>query len=297
MTKYSWPISSEMVRNTYSPEAVQVIEDYCVLCFILGNDFLPHAATLQLKKNGYEKLLWCGSHAFKSYERLILENGELNMQFVTSVFQQLSSSEDEQLWKNNEEYLKKRAYDNHNDPFDSYPLKNKSPLATEIYNNKPNKWRTFYYKHLFHTRLHDTSVITESCTLYVQGILWTYRYYKRMMKDPSWYYPFAYPPTFQDLANFTASITQEDEKALWTEFVQLPHQGFVHPHVQLLCIMPRESAICLPQQVRKIITDDTHPCSYMFPSLYPIETYMKYHLWECTPVLPFLDVRKIETMV
>jgi 5'-3' exoribonuclease 1 len=293
-TKYNWPIPADTMKDMYSDSANRYIEDYCVLCFILGNDFLPHAVTLQLRKNGYDKLLWCATHAYKSHDHFVLDNHSLNISFLSDVFQQLSSTEDEDLWKYNEEYLKKRAYDNASDPYDNYPLKHKSSLVHDIFNNKMNKWRSYYYKALFHTKLHDTSVVLSSCKLYVQGLLWTYRYYKRLPKQSMWYYPYAYPPTFQDLANYTGSITKDEEQGLWSQFTDPPHAGFVHPHVQLLCIMPPESAKSLPSQVRQILLDPSHPCAYMFPKSYPIETYMKYHLWECTPVLPYIDVKTIQ---
>lgn len=295
-TKYKWSITTDMVKNPYREDTNKFIDDYATICFLLGNDFLPHSVSLQLRKNGYERLLVCGSHAYEKHGHLITDDASLNMSYISYVFGELSATEDDDVWKYNEEYMKKHPYENEKDPYDTYPLKNKSKLTYEIYNNKPHKWRSLYYKYLFNTRLHDTSVIATSCTLYVQGLLWTYRYYKRMQKDPLWYYPYGYPPTFRDLANYTSSMTAADLEQLWSKFIKPPHMGFVHPYVQLLCIMPIESANILPVPVREAMTKNK-ACAHMFPIKYDVETYMKYHLWECVPTLPFLDIDCFEQCI
>lgn len=289
---YSWRITDDMLDDTYSPSACNMIEAYVVLCSILGNDFLPHPPTLPLKKNGYEQLLLAAKDAWGKYDHLILPNGNLNMRFVADVLMSLSRNEDEQLWKCNEEYMKRKPFENKEDPLDTYPLVHKDHLCNVIYCNTPSKWRTFYYKHLFNTRLHDMSVITTSCSLFTQGLLWVYRYYKRLPKDATWYYPYNYSPTLRDLANYVAGLSATEEQKLFQKF-DIPHsKGFLHPYVQLLCIMPLQSKDILPKKVQHVMTNE---CAFLFPIDYHIQTYLKTHLWECTPVLPFLDIPSLES--
>jgi 5'-3' exonuclease len=291
---YEWPITLGMLDNPYDEGACNVLDTYVTLCSILGNDFLPHPVTLSLKKGGYEKLLQAARGAWERHEVFILPDGKINFQFLADVLVTLAKSEDNDLWKLNEEYLKKRAYENQDDPLDCYPLKNKDPLCKVIYENQPNKWRTFYYKHLFHTRMHDTTVIASACRLFTTGVLWVYRYYKRNPKDHAWYYPFSYAPSLRDLANYVSGLTPTEEDSIYSSFTTPPSKGFVHPHVQLLCIMPSESKNILPKQVQRVMQDDNKGCTYMFPNDYDIQTYMKIHLWECTPVLPVLDISGLE---
>jgi 5'-3' exonuclease len=116
-----------------------------------------------------------------------------------------------------------------------------------------------------------------------------------MAKDPEWYYPFNYAPSLRDLANF---MTGGVDTATFTENFTVPaSRGFVSPSVQLLCIMPRDSAPVLPRKIATIMTDTCGPCAHMFPIDFNIQTYMKMHLWECTPILPTLDVALFDNIV
>jgi 5'-3' exonuclease len=215
----------------------------------------------------------------------------VNYAFLAEVLKDLAASEDAKFWKCNEDWLKRKPFVNDEDPLDAYPLQHKDRLCHVIYTNNPTRWRSYYYKHLFHSRLHDSTIVVTACKLFVQGITWVYRYYKRLPKDPEWYYPYNYAPSLRDLANFTMGLSVEEGRRLTERFVMPPGpSGFVHPHVQLLCIMPLASAGVLPRKVKDIMTTETIGCTHMFPTGFMIQTYMKMHLWECTPVLPMLDI-------
>lgn len=151
-------------------------------------------------------------------------------------------------------------------------------------------WRSLYYKRLFHTRMHDSSVVLDACEQYMTGMEWTYRYYKRLARDSTWYYPYAYAPTMSDLANHMATA-RGSHRALvdhWKEHYKVP--TFLPDYIQLLCILPPESCPLLPKQLRGVMTDPAHGCTHMYPRKYPILTFLKTRLWECTPVLPPLDI-------
>ena len=287
-THFNWPVTADDLADAYSTHAREIIETYVTVCSILGNDFLPHPVTLPLKAHGYNALLTAARHAWDKHGALIADGGQLCLPFLTEVFKQLADTEDTDLWKLNEDYLKRRPFEREDDPMDCYPLKHKDPLVASIYEGNPNKWRQLYYKHLFHTRMHDTTVIATACRLFTQGITWVYRYYKRLPKDAEWYYPYNYAPSLRDMANFMMSLTPPEVAHLTARFTTPPGKGFVHPWVQLLCIMPRASSSILPKKVAAIMNDPS--CAHMFPTDFGIQTYMKMHLWECTPVLPMLDV-------
>jgi 5'-3' exonuclease len=67
--------------------------------------------------------------------------------------------------------------------------------------------------------------------------------------------------------------------------------------VQLLSILPPESVELLPRSAQKFMTDPSYGCMHLFPQSYQIQTYLKVHLWECTPVLPPLDVDLLEKLI
>lgn len=287
--RFTWPVPPDALTDVYSHEAKKIIETYVTVCSILGNDFLPHPVTLSLKQDGYDKLLVAAKRA---WERSPNATG-YDVGFLADIFKELAATEDADLWKCNENWLKRKPFVNEEDPLDSYPLQHKDRLCHTIFTKNPVKWRSHYYKDLFHSRLHDSSVVVNACKLFLQGITWVYRYYKRLSKDPEWYYPYNYAPSLRDMANFTMGLTPEESRKLMDSVTNGPASAalqFVHPHVQLLCIMPLASAPVLPRKVREVMQDPGLGCTHMFPTGFALQTYMKTHLWECTPILPMLDI-------
>lgn len=285
-TKHGWPDCAA------GGDASLIIESYIVLCFLLGNDFLPHVPTLHLQKGGLARILEEAGALWRAYGHGPVMAGTgggpvLSWAFLAGLLQKLAEDEDDVIWKINAEYLKKRPFPT-TDPTESYPLVHKDPLAQEIYDlPQPSRWRVVYYQRLFSTRRNDTSVIATACNQFLQGMEWTFRYYRRVAKDPWWSYPYEFSPSLRDLANY-AALFQAAPAAV--PAAGATTGGFVEPHLQLLCILPPESAHLLPTRLRRVMTDPALGCAHMFPTKYPIRTFWKTRLWECAPVLPPLDL-------
>ena len=305
---FRWNVDAAARADAYSPSACAVIRDYVALCFLLGNDFLPHPATLSLKHGGHDRLLHAARSATEATGLTMTGTAPggaaiVNGHYVAHVLRELARDEDALLAEYTGKYLKRTPRPPPGAgsgarlaPSEFYPLRpeHKDPCARALGDGggalKP-AWQSVYYQHLFHTRMHDTRTMTTACQLFAQGVQWTLSYYKRQPKDALWYYPFGFAPTFRDLANYVAS--RPDTLAPPAAGVgpgSATATGFVDAMVQLLCIMPPESADILPQHVRTLMTVPAHGCTHLFPRGYPIQTFLKTHLWECHPVLPALDI-------
>lgn len=292
--EFQWTISEEAFKDPYGKDAMEIIETYVVLCFILGNDFLPHGPTLSLKSKGYERLLRAAKSAMELWPSgcVILDEKRVFLPFISHVLQTVAKDENDYLWKANEDYLKRKP-SVHADKADAYPLQpeHKHPLASVIYHSgHPTKWRAHYYKHLFFTRMHDTRIIAQACKEYITGICWTYAYYKKLSKPSDWYYPYGYPPTLLDIANYLQGTMHEwDETQMdWKRKYKQPK--YLEPAVQLMCILPKESLHLIPMKYQKMIEEHKYGLMFMFPVEYPIQTYLHTHLWECAPILPLMDI-------
>lgn len=290
--QYHWHVPDEAMSDPFSSEANALLEAYLVLCFLMGNDFLPHLCTVQLKKHGLDRVLRAAKETwdFLGTGPVSIQHKRLCTAFFVHLFQRLSEREDEDMWKLNQEYMRKKPFADAKDPFDGYPLEaaHKDPLAAAIFHAGGAKWRALYYKHLLHARIQDSHTMLDACRQFVFGMQWTYLYYKRLPKPAQWFYPYGYGPTLRDLANYlqsTPSVWEDirDDKD-WTT------TGFVHPYVQLLCIMPPESAAILPSCLQPFFKDPAYGCAHLFPTAYQVQTYAKSHLWECHPVLPSIDI-------
>lgn len=270
-TKYNWNISNNALENIYADEACAVIENYVVLCFLLGNDFIPNIMSLSLKKDGYSRILY----AAKDIDGSILKNKEINFEYLKELFRILGKDESNIIFKLNEEYIKRQ-----------HTLIAKSEIAT-LMNSTPSKWRSIYYKQLFKSNINDTPIISDSCRLYIEGIQWIYQYYKQFNKNDYWHYPFGYSPTLFDLGNYLQGNTIE----------QIYKTSEISSDIQLLIILPLKSIDVLPEKLKKFMTDPRFGISHLYPVEYHIETYLKKYLWECIPFLPSIDIELIEKCI
>ena len=260
-----------------------LIETYCTACSILGNDFIPHLLTIELKNNGIDTLLSATKRAIKTCG-LLVAGGVINHNCLINIFKDLANSEDEDIHAICERYIKKRPPDNKNTPSDYYGLKNKDPLIHSIYNS-PNKWRQEYYRIIFDNNISiDSTVMFNACNNYIKGIYWVYSYYKGMNIDCEWYYPYNYPPTIKDILNH--SIANEVP-------VLNNDNDFVPSYIQLLIVLPKYSVKLLSKKHQRYMMDIYSGLFHMYPVKYNIQTFLKTQLWECSPILPLINLNYI----
>jgi 5'-3' exonuclease len=269
------------ITDIYSNEATDVIESYCVMCSVLGNDFIPHLLTLNLKSNGLEKLISCTGTTYKT-QGLLVNDSTINYMALSDILQQLAKNEDRELFEETERYLKKTSQSHI--PSEYYAIKNKDPIAETIYKNI-SKWHQTYYKTFFHTNITiDSSVISNVCECFITGIYWTYAYYKKKHFDNTWYYPYEYPPSVKDIANYTLG---NDAPIMKDNTVQLT------TNMQLMIVLPIDSKHLLDEKYQKMMEDQTLGLYHLYPRSYKIHTYLKIHLWECTPILPIININYV----
>ncbi len=263
-----------------------LIESYCVMCSLLGNDFIPHLLTLSLKnkEDSLNKLIQYTGMAYKTFGFLIDASTQtINALALSDILQNIAKTEDQDIFQETKRYIKHTAH-NSNTASDHYAIKNKDNIATQIYTN--SKWRPIYYKHLFDTNiLIDSSVINSACANYIKGIYWTYAYYKRKDIDSHWYYPYTYPPSVKDIANYILGNTEQT-------IASVPNS--LDANIQLLIVLPIESKHLLPPEHQVYMEDVSKGLLHLYPKKYRIHTYLKTHLWECAPVLPIINIDYIK---
>jgi len=259
----------------------ELVETYCVMCSLMGNDFIPHLLTLNFKSNGYDKLISYTGNAIKN-NGLLITNNTINYNTLIDIFQQIYQNEDIEFHREVEKYMK-FVCNQETKPSEFYGIKNKTKLIEEIYCNN-QKWRSIYYKEFFQTNiLNDTSVVQQACYQYVYGIYWTYNYYKKQNIDNVWYYPYQYPPSVKDIYNFIVGNKSPEVKNIDPKITS---------DIQLQIVLPIESHNLLKEQNMR--HNSPNSCLYhLYPKKYKIHTFMKKHLWECEPVLPTINLNFI----
>lgn len=284
--KNKWSISNDInTSDIYSSYSNDIIESYCVMCSLLGNDFIPHPVTLTLKTDGLNKLISATGNVYVLHG-LLVSNGEINYMALSEILQIISKNENRDIFEITEKYIKCNINSKINTcNSDYYGIKNKDAIASEIYENISN-WKHTYYKHLFYTNISiNSKLISMACQSYINGIYWTYVYYKKKNNfDNSWYYPYNYAPTLKDLANYTIG----NEAPIFKK-----NDIDISPYIQLIIVLPKESKNLMENKYRNMIDDKNSGIYHLYPNSFKINTFAKTHLWECQPVLPNINLEYI----
>jgi 5'-3' exonuclease len=275
-------IISELEPKWHIENTTDLIESYCVMCSILGNDFIPHILNLNIKSGGLDKLINITEIAIRANGSLV-EDNKINQNTLTEIFNLIAENEDIEIIDLVNKEIEKKPRD-FTLKSQEYAIKNKDSVLFDMYNNS-KKWRYYYYKKLFDININsDSAYISNASNNYIKGIYWTYNYYKKFDLDYNWYYPYNYPPTVKDISNYLKVNIIQPIKLNGT---------YLQPKIQLLLILPIDSINLIDKSMQKYMTDISFGLKYLYPIEYKIQTLFKNHLWECCPILPMINIDKI----
>jgi 5'-3' exoribonuclease 2 len=258
------------------------------MCSILGNDFIPHIPTLNMKNDGLNSLIDFTTIAINEFGSLV-SNNKINKNTISQIFNLISTNEDTQIIIEVAKFIERKPT-NMTTISSDYGLKNKDKLTHDIYNNS-KRWRYYYYKELFDINInYDSSLISSIVENFIKGIYWTYNYYKKFDLDYEWFYPYNYPPTSKDISNY---LKVKDH------IPDIKSNGnFLLSKYQLLLILPIQSNHLLDfdENLKLLTTDNKKGLTYLFPKEFKIQTFLKTHLHECYPILPMINISKIKNI-
>jgi 5'-3' exonuclease len=225
----------------------QRIHDYVFMCFLLGNDFLPHFPALNIRTNGISVLLETYVEYLGKYpHRFFIDDGKIQWQHFASFIRQLAKNEhvyilneyrlrdkhDQRVWKT--DTVQDKANATLNIPI-IYRGEEKYICPTE------KNWEERYYKALFHSERNPKSV----CINYMEGLEWVFKYYSGDCPDWRWTYEYNYPPLLVDLQHYIPDCD--------TTFILKARSAF-SPNVQLAYVLPFAQFELLPEKTRQFLT-------------------------------------------
>ena len=252
---------------------------------MLGNDFLPHFPSINIRTGGIFKLLNAYKNVMGSDERLT--NGEkIYWKNVRKIIKHLSDLEERHIIEELKKRDNIRIQYNISTPEDAVKNFESLPLQNRILENQLNPtipgWKYRYYTLLFHIEP-DEPRLKQICMNYLEGLEWTMKYYTTNCFDWKWKYKYHYPPLLCDLIKYTPYFE--------TELIPYSTPSPVSDIVQLCYVLPKKYLSFLPKEVyEEIMLNHTdlyvEKCQFVW-------AFCKY-FWECHAELPHININTLE---
>lgn len=261
--------------------------DYIFLCFFLGNDFLPHFPSLNIRTTGIDRLLDVYKKVLSATKSNLIKNDKIKWNILRKIILELSKNEEQLLI---EEYklrdkqsnsVKKRKLEK-DEKLQSIPLLDRS--VEEYINPYENGWRERYYQKLFNINIDDDRC-KQICINYLEGLEWTFKYYREECKDWKWTYKYNYPPLLCDLVRYMPSFD--------TEFITEVNDS-VEPLTQLSYVLPKSSLYLLPKNIEQQLLDKF---KNEYDSDISIDWAFCRYLWEAHINAGNINIEDIENIV
>eukprot|EP00605_Chrysophyceae_sp_TOSAG23-4_P001205 GSChrysophyteH1.ASY1.ANO1.1314.1 assembled CDS len=232
----------------------RLIRDFILICFLLGNDFVPHLPALNIYSGGVDTLL-------RNYARLILKyNCE---RFIIA-------SPEEHLTPEN--------------IIDIDPIR--------LGQGKIEEWKDRYYSYYGISRGADANQylasIDEVCENYLEGLKFISLYYFRGCPSWEWLYVHDFPPFLSDIQSFIA------RREFQIRDVTFDLGAPVSPFEQLMSILPADKAYMLPEPCALLMTNSLCSLGALIPRDYTQDLYGKDKFWQAVPLLPRMNLRTVK---
>jgi 5'-3' exonuclease len=262
-----------------------ILFDYILLCFFLGNDFLPHFPALNIRTTGIQNLINAYKFVFHSTGETLTKGREIVWKNMRKFIAHLAANELDYI---KEEYVQREKQSKRLQHAPTRPGEDENLLLPlkerthELYiNPQEASWETRYYKILFKTTIDDDRR-KEICTNYLEGLEWTMNYYSTGCADWRWLYHYHYPPLLVDLIKHVPYFDHT--------FVPLQPKQPVSPLAQLCYVLPPSSMELIPYTLhKKLMTEkpEWYVSDYVF-----LWAFCKF-FWEAHVELPHIDMEEL----
>jgi 5'-3' exonuclease len=257
---------------TFDPESS--VNDFIFICFMVGNDFLPHIPSLEIIEGGIDQMLDVYKNVGESYghlthtvdDKVIFRKSSLEVFFGTIAQYDKGILEDKLL---------------HKDKFFPDPiLENNAKLDKGKYTLDIDGYRKEYYE----TCIDEGVDIKDLCHQYFEGMQWVLSYYTRGVPDWKWCFKHHYAPFAKELAEHIVDFKFPDKR----------HTEPTTPFQQLLSVLPPKSSALIPVPLSQLLTDFKSEIKKFCPDKFKVDISGKRKEWEGIVLLPMVDFSIIE---
>lgn len=278
----------------------QITDDYCddfiFISMLLGNDFIPHIPSIDIKTNGMDLLLKVYGKTYNGTKLIeISDDVKINKEFYARFIVELSKFEKyyfENILPKFDERIKNKICRKETDVdielwnYDYLKYYKFDPVQLGVGNPMEYKYR--YYEHYFNISTFYEQGVKSICDEYFRAILWNAYYYFLKCPNWTWQYPFTHSPFMTDLAihinNNNIDYTFENDKNIL-------------PYSQLLSVLPSACSYLLPESYKNLMMDPESPIIDYYPEEIYQDVLHKDAHFKSIPMISSVDIDRINDAI
>ena len=262
-----WDQDGKVHKHTCNSKSI--INDYVFMCFMCGNDFVPHMPSIEIIEGGIDFFIHIyreigpmfGHLTATSSSNGVLFRPTVLREFLVCVANQEKINFEKKL-NNGSSYFMDEIMDHH---ISQNPNSGKFEIDVESY-------RCEYAEKMF-----PDSTPTEVCHQYLEGLQWVLWYYTSGVPHWRWLYPHHYAPMASSLIEYINTFVTP----------KYPPSKPIPPLLQLVYVLPPRSARLLP----KFLGDLLHSPEFepFCPKRVEIDFSGKRREWEGIVLTPIIN--------
>lgn len=316
---YEFSPLKERISFAYDLEAI--LDDWILMGFLVGNDFIPHLPHLHISQDALPLLYRTYVTVLPTLGGYLNENGHLNLARFEKYLEKLAEFDREHFsevfvdlkWfesKVGNKYLNEAAGLAAEEELSGQSRRNKLckdslslaalggdkdlPCSTgraegteeegedeDMFEAEFRQYKRTYYMTKMEVEVVSDEFLAGQARCYVEGIQWILHYYYHGVQSWSWYYPYHYAPFLSDVRNIADLMLTFD---LGKPFL---------PFEQLLGVLPSASKELLPKCYQHLMTSLSSAIMEYYPMDFKTDLNGKQQEWEAVVLIPFIDEKRL----
>lgn len=273
-----WSCTTQQPSADSTYDRRRAVDDFVLICFLVGNDFLPQIPVMEIFQGGLDLLVEIYTSICPGVGHLTRTSRRglsIRMEALARFLEVCARYEKENL-----EYKLKKSFLFFPDPLlQAAKVKPSTPTIDHA------RWSSLYLKKKFPAGTGQREI----CDLYLKGMEWVLQYYTWGVSDWYWSYPFNYAPPMSWLGRYAPAYAALRRVGGDPLDVAAECAIPTSPFLQLLCVLPPASSYLLPKPLDTLLTSPTSPLRPYCPEVLTIDLGGKRKEWEGIVILPALD--------
>lgn len=295
------PIESQL---TFEYDFERLLDDWVLLGFFVGNDFLPHLPDFHIGEDIKPWIYSCYREVIVKLDGWITDAGVINMSRLQKLLEKLSDFDTERFsetyadlkWfggKTGKKTGVNAAEGSTGGDTSALSLFDMAPSAANqnvedddngesLMDLEFQQHKRLYYSSKLEIENVDDDVITNIGKEYVTGLQWVLLYYFKGVPAWGWFYPYHYAPYVSDLRDLTGF---QPQYSLGEPFL---------PFQQLMSVLPAASRHgMVPEVFQPLMVDPESPILDFYPLEFATDLNGKKQDWEAIVLICFIDEARL----